>query len=105
MLTLKKSLLVLATTHPTRPQTAPPLALSGEQLIEWGGAQRWLCSALPAAQVRQYLDEVLRVAAANGVSGRVGDDAADDAALGKRLIDAGVEPRARKLWLFKRGRA
>jgi putative thioredoxin len=33
--------------------------------------------ALPAAQVRQYLDEVLRVAAANGVSGRVGDDAAD----------------------------
>jgi putative thioredoxin len=34
--------------------------------------------ALPAAQVRQYLDEVLRVAAANGVSGRVGDDGADD---------------------------
>ncbi|MEO6407715.1 MAG: glycolate oxidase subunit GlcE [Burkholderiaceae bacterium] len=34
------------------PQTAPVLALSGEQLIEWGGAQRWLCSAAPAAQVR-----------------------------------------------------
>ena len=34
------------------PQTAPPLALSGEQLIEWGGAQRWLCSAMPAATVR-----------------------------------------------------
>jgi glycolate oxidase FAD binding subunit len=34
------------------PQTAAPLALSGEQLIEWGGAQRWLCSAIPAAQVR-----------------------------------------------------
>jgi len=34
------------------PVTAPPLALAGEQLIEWGGAQRWLCSTLPAAQVR-----------------------------------------------------
>jgi glycolate oxidase FAD binding subunit len=34
------------------PQTTPPLPLSGEQLIEWGGAQRWLCSAMPAAQVR-----------------------------------------------------
>lgn len=35
------------------PQTAPVLHLSGEQLIEWGGAQRWLVSALPAAQVRE----------------------------------------------------
>jgi len=34
------------------PQTTPPLALSGQQLIEWGGAQRWLCSSLPAATVR-----------------------------------------------------
>ncbi len=34
------------------PQTTPPLALPGEQLIEWGGAQRWLCSAAPAASVR-----------------------------------------------------
>ena len=31
------------------PQTAPPLALAGEQLIEWGGAQRWMCSAAPAS--------------------------------------------------------
>lgn len=35
------------------PQTAAPLALPGEQLLEWGGAQRWLCTPLPAAQVRQ----------------------------------------------------
>jgi len=35
------------------PQTAPPLALSGEQLIEWGGAQRWLCTTTPAAQLRE----------------------------------------------------
>jgi len=34
------------------PASAPPLAFAGEQLIEWGGAQRWLCSTVPAAQVR-----------------------------------------------------
>ncbi len=34
------------------PQTAPPLALPGEELLEWGGAQRWLCTAVPAAAVR-----------------------------------------------------
>ena len=35
------------------PQVAPPLALPGEQLVEWGGAQRWLCTPLPAAKVRE----------------------------------------------------
>ena len=35
------------------PQTAPALPLSGEQLIEWGGAQRWLCTSTPAAQLRE----------------------------------------------------
>jgi glycolate oxidase FAD binding subunit len=35
------------------PATTPPLALPGEQLLEWGGAQRWLATALPAAQVRE----------------------------------------------------
>ena len=34
------------------PSTAPPLGLSGELLIEWGGAQRWLCTAMPAGAVR-----------------------------------------------------
>jgi len=34
------------------PSTAAPLALSGELLIEWGGAQRWLCSAMPPGTVR-----------------------------------------------------
>jgi glycolate oxidase FAD binding subunit len=42
------------------PQTAPPMALDGDLLIEWGGAQRWLCSTLPAAAVRE---------AATGVGG------------------------------------
>ncbi|MBL8362642.1 MAG: glycolate oxidase subunit GlcE [Rubrivivax sp.] len=34
------------------PPAAPPLALSGEQLVEWGGGQRWLCTAMPGAKVR-----------------------------------------------------
>ena len=34
------------------PQIAPPLALPGEQLVEWGGAQRWLCTPMPAGAVR-----------------------------------------------------
>jgi glycolate oxidase FAD binding subunit len=35
------------------PSTAEPLQLDGAQLIEWGGALRWLRSSLPAAQIRQ----------------------------------------------------
>ena len=35
------------------PQPAPPLKLTGEQLIEWGGAQRWLCTAAPGAALRE----------------------------------------------------
>ena len=35
------------------PATTPPLKLSGEQLVEWGGAQRWLCTSAPAATVRE----------------------------------------------------
>ncbi len=34
------------------PDTAPPLALAGEPLIEWGGAQRWYCTSAPAGEVR-----------------------------------------------------
>ena len=34
------------------PSTAKPLQLSGEQLLEWGGAQRWLCTSAPAAVLR-----------------------------------------------------
>ncbi len=42
------------------PATAPPLKLSGEQLLEWGGAQRWICTSAPAAVLRE---------AAHGVGG------------------------------------
>jgi glycolate oxidase FAD binding subunit len=34
------------------PQTAAPLALPGETLVEWGGAQRWLSTSADAAAVR-----------------------------------------------------
>ena len=35
------------------PATAPPLKLSGEQLLEWGGAQRWICTTAPASLLRE----------------------------------------------------
>jgi glycolate oxidase FAD binding subunit len=35
------------------PATAPPLGLGGEQLIEWGGALRWLCTGVTPIQVRE----------------------------------------------------
>jgi glycolate oxidase FAD binding subunit len=34
------------------PPTAPALQLEGDCLVEWGGAQRWLGTRMPAAQVR-----------------------------------------------------
>ena len=40
------------------PQTAPVLNLHGEQLLEWGGAQRWVATAMPAAQVREMAAHV-----------------------------------------------
>ncbi|MDY0744956.1 glycolate oxidase subunit GlcE [Paucibacter sp. R3-3] len=40
------------------PQTAPALNLHGEQLIEWGGAQRWVATPAPAAQVRETAAKV-----------------------------------------------
>jgi glycolate oxidase FAD binding subunit len=35
------------------PATTPPLKLQGTQLIEWGGALRWLCSHADARTVRE----------------------------------------------------
>jgi glycolate oxidase FAD binding subunit len=37
------------------PQTAAPLPLPGEQLIEWHGAQRWLCTAMKPAALREIV--------------------------------------------------
>jgi glycolate oxidase FAD binding subunit len=35
------------------PQKTKPLQLSGEQLIEWGGAQRWVVTSAPANVLRE----------------------------------------------------
>lgn len=35
------------------PPTAPPVGWGQPWLIEWGGAQRWCASALPAAEVQE----------------------------------------------------
>jgi glycolate oxidase FAD binding subunit len=35
------------------PQKTKPLQLSGEQLIEWGGAQRWVVTSAPASLLRE----------------------------------------------------
>ena len=40
------------------PSTLPPLALEGEQLIEWGGAQRWLRTDVHAEKVREVAQRV-----------------------------------------------
>ena len=40
------------------PSTAAELKLDGEQLVEWGGAQRWLKSDAPAEQIRSAVTAV-----------------------------------------------
>ncbi len=40
------------------PNNTPLLSLPGRQLIDWGGAQRWLKSDAEAAYIRQVVDEV-----------------------------------------------
>jgi len=40
------------------PPASPPLALQGDWLIDWGGAQRWLFSDEPADRIRQLTTEV-----------------------------------------------
>ena len=40
------------------PNNTAPLALPGQQLIDWGGAQRWLKTDADAAFIRRVVDEV-----------------------------------------------
>jgi len=40
------------------PSTAPPLALGAEQLVEWGGAQRWLRTGRPADELHARAAEL-----------------------------------------------
>jgi glycolate oxidase FAD binding subunit len=54
------------------PATTAPLKLSGEQLLEWGGAQRWICTTAPAAVLR----EVAQAAGGHAVLFRSADKSA-----------------------------
>ncbi|MGV1003960.1 MAG: tetratricopeptide repeat protein [Candidatus Nanopelagicales bacterium] len=49
--------------------------------------------ALPEAQVRQYLDELLKVAAANGVTGTLGEPLAADQQGGGEAAEPAHDPR------------
>ena len=40
------------------PPTAPALGVPGEQLVEWGGALRWVCTALKPEQLRERVASV-----------------------------------------------
>lgn len=40
------------------PPTAAPLAMGAQQLIEWGGAQRWIRADLPIAQIRDRAQQL-----------------------------------------------
>lgn len=40
------------------PVWAPPLSLPGEQLVDWGGAQRWLRSDAPTQEIRALAESV-----------------------------------------------
>jgi glycolate oxidase FAD binding subunit len=40
------------------PSTTPPLALHGEQLSEWLGALRWVCTPAPAASIHALMARV-----------------------------------------------
>ncbi len=54
------------------PATAAPLKLSGEQLLEWGGAQRWICTSAPASVLR----DVAQAVGGHAVLFRAGDKSA-----------------------------
>ena len=47
---------MLPTWRLSVPATSAPLDLSGPQLIEWGGAQRWLRSNAPAEKIRAIVN-------------------------------------------------
>ena len=55
------------------PSSAAPLKLSGKQLIEWGGALRWLRSDAPAAAIRERVTALGGHATAFRGADRAGD--------------------------------
>ncbi|GGC15261.1 glycolate oxidase subunit GlcE [Oxalicibacterium flavum] len=55
------------------PSTTPPLALAGEQLIEWGGAQRWLRTHDASAEAAQEIRSVASAVGGHATLFRGGD--------------------------------
>ncbi|ANQ84165.1 glycolate oxidase FAD binding subunit [Azoarcus olearius] len=55
------------------PSSAAPLRLAGEQLIEWGGALRWLHTDLPATAVRERVAQLGGTAALFAGGNRSGE--------------------------------
>lgn len=55
------------------PSVATPLALDGEQLIEWGGAQRWLHVADASPQLAQAVRDAATAAGGHATLFRGGD--------------------------------
>ena len=74
------------------PDVAPPLTLPGEGFIEWGGAQRWVRSAAPAAQIRaaaaQHGGHATLVRAADKAAGVFSPLAPPLMAIHRRLKDS-----------------
>jgi glycolate oxidase FAD binding subunit len=100
------------------PQVAPPLALPGELLVEWGGAQRWLLGDAPAAQMHaaaaaaEHIHSAAAAAAAGGHANafRVRDRAALDGGTAAPLAEplARIHRQLKQVFdpdgLFNRGR-
>lgn len=55
---LKQFRLPLPLWRLSLPSTTPPLRLSGTQVIEWGGALRWIASDMDAAAIRAAAEKV-----------------------------------------------
>jgi glycolate oxidase FAD binding subunit len=70
------------------PSTAAPLALQGDQLIEWGGAQRWWVTRDAAARVR----EVAAAAGGHACVFRAGGAAQDRVVAGAGHVLAPLSP-------------
>ncbi|MEK8053192.1 glycolate oxidase subunit GlcE [Ideonella sp. DXS22W] len=85
------------------PQTAPVIPFSGEHLVEWGGAQRWVATTTPAAKMHEAAARVgghaTAFAGGDKSAGAFTPLAPAVAAIHRRLKDAFDPDR-----LFNRGR-
>jgi glycolate oxidase FAD binding subunit len=98
------------------PQVAPPLALPGELLVEWGGAQRWLLADTAAEHIHSTAAAAEHIQSAAAATGghasafRVRDRAALDGGTAAPLAEplARIHRQLKQVFdpdgLFNRGR-